>query len=109
MAPDIPGTAGDKDAPSLAGTIWEGTIPVQYGPEPVETTTFEFLPKQELAYQDKGRSRETGAHWRQNGSAVLIELNDCYAKYTGTITGNQIEGEFSNERGSRAPWTAHRK
>jgi hypothetical protein len=103
--PDAPA----QDAPSLVGSTWEGTVPVRYGPEPVETTTFEFLPNQRLVYQDKGGSRETGDHWRQNGSAVLIEINDCYAKYAGTITGDRIAGEFSNEVGARTAWTAHRK
>ena len=98
-----------QDAPSLTGTTWEGKIAVRNGPEPFETRTFEFLPKQVAAYQDRFGARQTDAHWRQNGTSVLIEINDCYAKYAGTITENRIEGEFSNEMGARTPWTAHRK
>ena len=97
--------AGESAAPqsqepsSLTGTTWEGTIAVQFGPEPVETTTFEFLPEQQIAYQDRGRERPTDGHWRQNGAAVLIEINDGYAKYEGTIAGSEIKGEYSNEIG----------
>jgi len=98
-----------EQAPSLIGTTWEGTIAVRYGPEPVETTAFEFMPGQQAAYQARGRERNTDAHWRQNGAAVIIEINDCYAKYEGTIAGSDITGEFSNEMGARTPWTAHRK
>jgi hypothetical protein len=97
------------EPPSLTATTWEGTMAVQFGPEPVETTTFEFLPGQQLAYQDRGRERYTNGHWRQNGAVVLIEINDCYAKYEGTIAGSEIKGEYSNEIGARTPWTAHRK
>lgn len=98
-----------QQAPSLTGTTWVGTIAVTGGPEPMQTTTFEFLPGQQLAYQTRDRERYTDGHWRQNGAAVLVEVNDCYAKYGGTIAGEQITGEFSNEMGARTPWTAHRK
>ena len=98
-----------QDAPSLTGATWEahdrrcGT-----GPEPVETTTSSSCRNRQLAYQDKGRVTGDGCHWRQNGSAVLIEVNDCYAKDAGTITREPDQGEFSNEvaRGRRGPRTA---
>lgn len=106
--------AGKPDAaaqgtPSLAATTWEGTIAVRNGPSPTETTTFDLLPNHEATYRDGTGQRQTGAHWRQNGATVLIEINDCYAKYAGTVTEDRIEGEFSNEMGARTPWTAHRK
>jgi hypothetical protein len=63
---------------------------------------------QQLAYQDRGRERHTIGHWRRNGAVVLIEINDCYAKYEGSIAGSEIKGEYSNEPGARTPWTAHR-
>jgi len=98
-----------ESAQSLAGTTWEGTIAVRNGPEPVETTVFELMAEHQAAYQDRGGGRQTDAQWRQNGAAVIIEINDCYAKYEGTVAGNDINGEFSNEMGARTPWTAHRK
>jgi hypothetical protein len=94
---------------SLTGTTWEGTIAVRNGPEPVRTTVFELMAEHQAAYQDRGGGRQTDAQWRQNGAAVIIEINDCYAKYEGTVAGNDINGEFSNEMGARTPWTAHRK
>ena len=101
--------AAAEGTPSLAGTTWEGTIAVRGGPEPVETTTFELLPRQQATYRDRGGQPQTGAHWRQHGAELLIEINDCYAKYAGTITNDRIAGEFSNAMGARTPWTAHRK
>ena len=101
--------AAAGDTPGLAGTTWEGTMAVTGGPEPVETRTFELLPGQQATYRERGGQPQTGAHWRQHGAELLIELNDCYAKYAGTVTGDLIEGEFSNEVGARTPWTAHRK
>jgi hypothetical protein len=95
--------------PSLTGTTWEGTIAVRSGPEPVRTTTFELLPGEQLAYQDRGGERYTSGHWRQHGEVLLIEINDCSAEYEGTIAGTEINGEYSNEMGARTPWAARRK
>ena len=97
-----------QDAPPLVGTTWEGTIAVHGGPDSVEVMAFEFMPGQQLAYEDQRRGRSTNGHWRQHGGGVLVEINDCYAMYEGTIAGNEITGEFSNEAGARTPWTAHR-
>jgi hypothetical protein len=40
---------------------------------------------------------------------VIIEVNDCYAEYEGRIDGDEIRGQFSNEVGMRASWTARRQ
>ena len=80
-------------------------------PSPHEITTLEFVDHTRLAYQrlGDGGARYTDGLWRQNGSAVLIELNDCYAVYEGRIEGDEIKGDFSNEVGARASWIARRK
>jgi hypothetical protein len=87
-------------APSLAGTAWESWLGSRDAPGQ-QRETFEFLDKNRVAYQD--------ALWRQNGSVVLIEVNDCYALYEGRIDGDEITGEFWNEMGVRTSWTARRK
>ena len=97
------------DVPDLTGTTWEGKIAGGDGAEPVQTTTFEFLPGHGLAYQTRNLERGTNGHWRQNGASVLLEINDCYVLYQGTVAGDRIEGEFSNEMGARTLWTAHRQ
>jgi len=86
-----------SSVPSLEGTTWEGS-----------GTTFEFLAGNRLTYQYTGGATDTGGAWRQDGRAILIEVNDCYAEYEGRIEGDAITGEYSNEVGGREGWTAHR-
>ena len=95
--------------PSLAGTTWEGWIGSRDEKGRRDETTFEFLADSRLAYQGAGGTRNTDGLWRQNGAAVLIEVNDCYAEYEGQIAGDEIKGQFSNEMGVRANWTARKK
>jgi hypothetical protein len=85
-------------APSLEGTTWEDF-----------ETTFEFLAGNRLRYRYGTDVKKTTGAWRQDGPAVLIELNDCYAEYEGRIEGDAITGEFSNELGAHKGWTAHRR
>ena len=40
---------------------------------------------------------------------VEVGQKVLYAKYAGTIDGDRIDGQFTNEMGARTPWTAHRK
>jgi hypothetical protein len=97
--------------PSLIGTTWESWVGSPDVPSPHEITTLEFVDDTRLAYQRlaDGGARYTDGLWRQNGTAVLIELNDCYALYEGRIEGDEIKGDFSNEIGARASWIARRK
>jgi hypothetical protein len=84
--------------PSLEGTTWEDA-----------DTTFEFLAGNRLRYRYGTDVKKTTGAWRQDGPAVLIEVNDCYAEYEGRIEGDAITGEFSNELGAHLGWTAHRR
>lgn len=97
--------------PSLIGTTWESWVGSRDAPSPHEITTLEFVDETRLAYQSLGTagSRHTDGRWRQDGAVVLIELNDCYAFYEGRIEGDEIKGQFSNEIGAQASWTARRK
>jgi hypothetical protein len=93
---------------SLAGTTWEGWVGAR-DESGRQNTTLEFLAENRLAYQDRAGARHTDGLWRQNGPAVIIEVNDCYAEYEGRIDGDEIKGQFSNEVGMRASWTARRQ
>jgi hypothetical protein len=95
--------------PSLRGTVWEGWLGPVDAPGRHESTTFEFLEGNRLAYRDASNPRYTNAAWRQDGPYVLIEVNDCYAEYEGRIEGDLIQGRFSNEVGVHQSWTARRK
>jgi hypothetical protein len=89
---------------SLAGSTWTS----RRGPEAPGNagTTFVFLAGNHLTYQDTGGTKYTDGAWKQEGPAVRIELNDCYAEYEGRIEGDAIKGEFWNEAGAREEWTA---
>jgi hypothetical protein len=67
---------------------------------------FEFLAGSHLTYQSAGGTQYTDGAWKQEGAAVRIEVNDCYAEYEGRIEGDVIKGEFWNEVGAREEWTA---
>lgn len=114
-AGDVKWTSGLQQAPlsaavpSLSGTAWESWVGARDIGDRREITTFEFLDGDRLAYQDTLGARQTDAHWKQSGPAVMIEINDCYALYEGQIGGDGMTGEFTNEVGMRAPWTARRK
>lgn len=101
--------AASPSAPSLAGTTWEGWLGDRSQPGPHDETTFEFASDNRVTYQSAFGVKNTDGQWRQNGASVLIQVNDCYAFYEGRIVGDEIKGQFSNEVGSRANWTAERK
>jgi hypothetical protein len=96
------------DVQSISGTTWASAIGAEGAPGR-EVDTFEFLERNALAYRSSGGERHTDGEWRQSGSVVLIEVNDCYALYEGRIEGNTIRGEFSYEQGTRDSWIARRR
>ena len=98
-------TAG---VPSLAGTAWESAVGAQEAGRQDEDL-LEFHEGHRLTYGLARGPRHTDGHWRQDGAAVIIEVNDCYAVYEGRIDGDEIKGQFSNEVGRQAIWTARRK
>jgi hypothetical protein len=101
------GSPAPTDGASLSGTRWYGWDGEADAPAPDRRTLFEFLEGGRLAYTDSG-TRRTRAGWRQSGSTVLIEINDCYAMYEARVDGDEMKGEFSNEKGARRPWAARR-
>lgn len=112
---DAKWTAGSRNPaasplaiPSLTGTTWESRFGSGDGVGQHEGDTFEFLEGNRLAYRTGSGPRYTDGAWRQDGPAVLVEVNDCYAEYEGRIEGDEIKGQFSNEVGARDTWTARR-
>jgi hypothetical protein len=91
---------------SLAGSTWASQRASQAAEGRNEGTTFEFLAGSHLTFQDAGGTKYTDGAWKQEGAAVRIEVNDCYAEYEGRIEGDAIKGEFWNESGAREGWTA---
>jgi hypothetical protein len=99
-------TSGPTDIASLAGSTWASRRASQSEAGGNESTTFEFLAGSHLTYQNAGGTKYTDGAWKQEGPAVRIEVNDCYAEYEGRIEGDVIKGEFWNEVGAREGWTA---
>ena len=94
--------------PSLAGTAWESVAGAREAGRQ-EDDLLEFHEADRLTYGLASGPRHTDGHWRQDGAAVTIEVNDCYAVYEGRIDGDDITGQFSNEVGRQLVWTARRK
>ena len=103
------GTPSPTAVPSLEGTTWDSVRASQDEGGRKESTTFEFLAVNQLAFQTAGEARYTNGAWRQDGPAVLVEVNDCYAEYEGRIEGDVIKDEFWNEVGAHEGWTARRR
>ena len=103
----MPAPADDSFLTGSKWEAWRGTPqPQPVGDQPM---VVELLAGGRIAYTGGGSPvRYTDGAWRKKGPAVLIEVNDCYAKYEARLDGDQMSGEFSNERGFRQPWTARR-
>ena len=101
-----PAVSAASNAASLAGSTWASQRASQAAEGRNESTTFEFLAGSHLTFQDTAGTKYTDGAWKQEGPAVRIEVNDCYAEYEGRIEGDAIKGEFWNEAGAREGWTA---
>ena len=102
----VPGdatTAATPDAvPNLLGTHWLG--------EDSNNDTFElwFQPSGKLRYKTKSGTWDNG-RWSQNGAVVLMDMNNHYSDYQGTIVGTQISGTASNTTGLKWTWLVNRQ
>ena len=46
--------------------------------------------------------------WQQEGDSVAMTLNNTYATYTGTISGNTMSGTARNAAGRTWTWRMNR-
>lgn len=94
--------------PSLDGTTWAGTD------SDGDFYEYTFLKGGQVRYRTNASRdkivtfEEKGDVWAQNGSIVLIMLNNTSAQ-SGTIKGNQIEGPAWNANGQRWTWQVKKK
>jgi hypothetical protein len=77
---------------NLAGTRWTDTHPG------LATTEYYFSPNGTI-------NNDIHDSWRQDGNTVILEFNDSYARYEGTISGNRIDYKAHNKYDST--WTAY--
>lgn len=86
----------------LEGTTWAG-------PDSDGTPwSFTYKPGGALHYSLAGSEQDSGT-WKQHGSKVIMETNDHYADFTGTIEGNTITGSAHNRAGKAWTWVAERQ
>jgi hypothetical protein len=85
----------------LTGSAWD------YRKSDGEKGFFRFEANGSLRYK-KSDDMERGGTWRQDGSAIYMEMNDRFCEYNGTTTGTQIAGEAHNVKGMSWTWHAHR-
>jgi hypothetical protein len=94
---------------SLAGTTWTGT-----SPEAGEYT-MEFLKDGQLHYIIKvlqngvTAPRTVKGTWKQSGMNVQIVIGNSYSVLQGTIEGNVMKGEGTNQEGASWKWTLFKK
>jgi len=76
---------------NLAGTRW--------------TDTYQSLAEKNYYFSPDGTiNNNPGSTWKQNGNAVILEFNDHYARYEGTINGDRIDYKARNK--ANFEWTA---
>jgi hypothetical protein len=94
---------------SLAGTTWTGN-----SPESGEYT-MEFLKDGQLNYTIKvlqngvTSPRTVKGTWKQSGDNVQIVIGNSYSVLQGTIDGNLMKGDGSNQEGTTWKWTLFKK
>lgn len=69
---------------NLAGTRW--------------TDTYANIASKSYYFNSNGTINDSPKdRWRQNGNLVILDFNDGYARYEGTINGNQIDYKARNK------------
>src|ERR1051326_8348019 len=90
---------------SLAGPTWTGA-----NPEAGEFT-MQFLKDGQLNYILKVREngvtspRTVKGTWKQSGNNIQIVIGNSYSVLHGSIEGNVIKGEGTNQEGASWKWT----
>jgi hypothetical protein len=94
---------------SLAGTTWTGN-----SPEAGEYT-MEFLKGGQLNYTIKvlqngvTSPRTVKGTWKQSGNNVQIVIGNSYSVLQGTIDGDLMKGDGTNQEGTTWKWTLFKK
>ncbi len=94
---------------SPVGTTWIGSSPTS------GEYTIEFLKDGQLNYIIKvlqngvTSPRTVKGTWKQSGNNIQIVIGNYYSVWQGTIDGNTMKGEGSNQEGVKWDWTLFRK
>jgi hypothetical protein len=100
----IPGRDGSYEltgTESVEGTMWRGET------TPGAIFIVRFERGGILCYTSPSGTWRNGT-WKQNGSAIYLEMNQKYAEYRGVIRGDRIAGEAGNVNGDNWTWDVKR-
>jgi len=94
----------------VAGTSWAGIVnsPDSAGRFQDYAYEFEFLTGNKLRWRWRGAVYENGT-WQQNGRDILLEMNDGFSSWRGTIEGNRMSGNSFNNEGYKWNWVLLRQ
>jgi hypothetical protein len=100
----------NESVSSVAGTSWAGIVnsPDSAGRFQDYAYEFEFLEGKKLRWRWRGIVYENGT-WQQNGRDILLEMNDNYSTWRGTIEGNRMSGSSFNKEGYKWNWVLLRQ
>lgn len=95
---------------SVAGTSWAGIVnaPDSAGRFQDYAYEFEFLKGNKLRWRWRGSIYENGT-WQQDGREILLEMNDGFSTWRGTIEGNRMSGSSFNKEGYKWNWVLLRQ
>jgi hypothetical protein len=112
ITPDVdPGVeVKERDVrPWLESTSWSGSLPS------TGEYTVDFLKNGELHYtimtiqNGVTAPRTAKGKWMQSGNSVQIIIGNSYSVWQGTVDGNTMKGEATNEEGAKWNWSLFRK
>lgn len=98
-----------KPRDSLEGSTWTGS-----SPEAGEYT-MKFLTDGKLEYiinvlqNGVTAPRTVKGTWKQSGNSVQIVIGNSYSVLQGTLDGNVMKGEGTNQEGTSWKWTLFKK
>lgn len=102
-------TPRDAGGPTLVGTKWAGSTP-----ESGEFTV-EFLKDGQLNYIIKvlqngvTAPRTVKGTWKQSGNNIQIVIGNYYSVWQGTLEGQMMKGEGTNQEGTKWNWALFKK
>ena len=84
---------------TLPGTIWLASD------SDGEKYCFQFAPNGVLNYESQ-RGIQPSGKWQQDGAGISIDINDGFTLFSGTISGNKMNGKALSKNGKNWSWEA---
>jgi hypothetical protein len=94
---------------SLAGTTWTGSSPEsgEYTIELLKDGVLHYIIK--VMQNGITAPRTVKGTWKQAGNNIQLVIGNSYSVLQGTIDGNVMKGEGTNQEGTSWKWTLFKK